>query len=111
MSIGKRIAQRKSRRKLLGMRNVGLVLALLLAGCALMEASKEFAAVPGKNQPAELVTTDTLACEAKAKAYKEEHSTGAVIGGGWLLGPLANHNGYQRTYVECMTARGYTIKD
>jgi hypothetical protein len=94
------------------MRDIGFVLVLLLTtGCALKAASQEFAVIPEKNQSAEAMIIDTQACEEKARAYKEEHATAAVIGGGWLLGPLANHNGYQRTYVQCMTARGYTIKD
>ena len=67
-------------------------------------------AVPAKGQtPAEL-GSDTTDCELSALAYKNENAAGAALGGGWL-GMATNHNAYQRKYVECMTARGYTVKD
>lgn len=86
------------------------VFILMAALTACSAASKAYTAIPAKGQTAKALAVDTDTCESTAKAYKDEHSTGAIIGGGFL-GMATNHNAYQRKYVECMTAKGYTFKD
>lgn len=81
---------------------------LLLTGC--QTASKAYTAIPAKGQTSAQLFEDTALCESTAQAYRDKHESGAMIGGGFL-GMATNHNAYQREYVTCMTAKGYTFKD
>ena len=89
-------------------RLIALGLLVALTGCS--AASTAYVAIPAKGQSQAQLASDTEACEATAKAYKDEHAAGAAIAAGFL-GMATNHNAYQRKYAECMTLRGYSFKD
>ena len=85
-----------------------ITLAATLAGCT--AASQKYIAIPTTGQTAAQAQADITACEASAKADKDENMGTAILVGGWI-GYLGIHEGYHQTYKECMRLKGHTFKE